>query len=488
MENTRKNYVKFIYLLFLISVILMLGICLFSNFSISLVSAKDEAIIPELKTNTSDSNLIGEGGELISLEKSGMDENLYRALIEIYNKEKGYEPNTINYVTSLSTHLFTDLEITTLNLSNQNIKSLTAFSWLYFNSSLTELKLDYNNIEVIETLSGENPLFRVAPNLEILSITNNKLSSLTLPTGMLKLRELRINNNQLNSINLSMLKPTEEGELNIYLGCNYISEWSDIQFPNDNELVNKMNVNLLSNYLTMPEFTSNNINLILGFQNSKFAENKFTTSNSAYYYKTGIENLLIVFGFKNSDMLPIVLKDSDVENGINLADLLGVGYFTAYYSIDNVTKENVYDKDNVNYSMLKPFEFSILPAKPTCKIEVDGEMKDFDNSKQVGAKDIIKFFTIDNNASICYRISNEEEWINGDILKLTRGGQYSVSFKSVVKAKDGSLIESEVETILIRTSQSLYMPDVVLFLLVALFAVLVFAVAMPLIKKFVMKN
>ena len=143
MEKRKKNS-KVLYLL----IFMVVAIFTISFFSVKSIVAEGEFEEPVKSENINStiSNTVNDGGELISLEKSGMDENLYRALIEIYNKKMGYEPNSINYVTSLSTHLFSSLEITTLDLSHQNITSLTSFSWLYFNESLVELKLDFNNI------------------------------------------------------------------------------------------------------------------------------------------------------------------------------------------------------------------------------------------------------------------------------------------------------------------------------------------------------
>ncbi len=484
MEKRKKNS-KVLYLL----IFMVVAIFTISFFSVKSIVAEGEFEEPVKSENINStiSKTVNDGGELISLEKSGMDENLYRALIEIYNEKMGYEPNSINYVTSLSTHLFSGLEITTLDLSHQNITSLTSFSWLYFNESLVELKLDFNNIISITTISGENPLFRVSPNLKTLSISNNNLESVTL-LSMPNLQTLNLNNNELSEVDLSMLSPTEENELNVNLSCNDISEWSDIKFPSDNSLQNKLNINVMANCLKKPDFTSSNINLLLGFQNNSYHSNSFTTSQSAYYYKTGVENLRLVLGIKDSDIAPVVLSDLNASEGVNLSELLGVGTFSAYYSINPTTLENVYNKDSVEYSMFEPFEFTIAPTKPTCKLKVGDEEKDFDNSSTIGAKDIIKFYTVDEGAEIYYRISNEEEWIKGDTLKLTKGGQYSVSFKSVMKSKDGKSVESEMESILIKTSQSLLVPDIVLILFVALFALVFFAVIIPLIKKYIMKS
>ena len=95
----------------------------------------------------------------------------------------------------------------------------------------------------------------------------------------------------------------------------------------------------------------------------------------------------------------------------------------------------------------------------------------------------LKFSTDDPNAEIYFKESGSSEWVKLDEFKLTKGGMRFYAVKAISEG-----YESEVQNILIRGSNNLYIPDVVLLLIILSVAGVMFLVALPLIAKFVKKR
>jgi len=495
MEKNLKNLFKRYGIL-----IAIVALCIVFCLPVGQVSANTEKgdwgitkIIAEGEESVGDSSGSGgatlEGDTAFALEDSGMDENLYTALIEIYNEVKGIPAGSIEYVTFLRTKMFLedDINITCLDLSNRNISSLKNFSWMYFKENLVEIRLDNNNIREIEISAGASPFIRVSQNLTSLSMINNRLESIDL-AGFTNLVDLNLANNQLNSIDLSGIS-TVESDVNINLSVNNFTSYDKITFPNDSELTNKLNINLMGNNLPDRTNLFTNINLILALQgvNSDLGT-KVTTTDSIYYYKTGLSDLMLVITLDNSNIAPIVLYDSQVEGKINLVELLGVGSFTAYYSQNESTLETLYDEDDALTYAFKPQTFKILPIAPTFKLEYDGELVELSSIEELDRPAVLHLYADDSGAEIYYQMQNSSEWVKAEKVDITRGGKFTISLKTVVKDMAGNEVESEYSYALVQGRLNLYIPTAVLLLIIAAFAILFFAVALPLIKKYVMHN
>lgn len=430
-----------------------------------------------------------EGDTQFALEESGMDENLYSALVEIYNEAKGIPAGSIEYVTFLRTKMFLedDIDITCLDLSNRNIASLNNFSWMFFKESLTAIKLDNNNISSISIQNGASPLIKVSANLTSLSIVNNRLESVDL-TGLTKLNNLNLSCNALDEIDLSQISALEQ-DVNIDLSVNDFDSYDDIVFPVDSSLTHKLNINLMGNNLPDRTNSFKNIVLMLALQgvNSDFGV-ELTTLDTFYYYKTGLTNLVLVVTLDDSSIAPVLVYDNQVDYKCNMVELLGVGSYTAYYTQNPSTFESLYDEENVLTYAYKPQTFKILPNAPTFKMEYNGEVVELDSIDELDKPAILHIYAIDEDAETYYKMPNSNEWKKADKIDITQGGTYTISLKTVVKDIAGNDVESEYSYALIKGRLNLYVPNVVLFLLIAAFAILFFAVGLPLIKKYVMHN
>jgi len=273
------------------------------------------------------------------------------------------------------------------------------------------------------------------------------------------------------------------------LSVNNFTSYDKITFPNDSELTNKLNINLMGNNLPDRTNLFTNINLILALQgvNSDLGT-KVTTTDSIYYYKTGLSDLMLVITLDNSNIAPIVLYDSQVEGKINLVELLGVGSFTAYYSQNESTLETLYDEDDALTYAFKPQTFKILPIAPTFKLEYDGELVELSSIEELDRPAVLHLYADDSGAEIYYQMQNSSEWVKAEKVDITRGGKFTISLKTVVKDMAGNEVESEYSYALVQGRLNLYIPTAVLLLIIAAFAILFFAVALPLIKKYVMHN
>ena len=429
-----------------------------------------------------------DGDIAFALEDSGMDENLYSALLAIYNEEKGIA-NSPESAGFLRTKMFLedDINITCLDLSGRDITSLTNFNWMYFKSNLTEIRLDNNHITSIAQTNGVTPFVKVGVNLKTLSITNNGLNSIDL-TGLTSITNLNLSCNGIETIDLSSIRTNEE-EVSIDLSVNGFEEYEKIILPNDADLVNKLNINLMGNNLPDQDSSLTNINLILALQGvNGIDEAKLTTLDKLYYYKTGIENLMLVITLNDSNIAPTIIYDSQVEGKRDLVELLGVGNYSAYYSNNASTLESLYDEDSFITYAYKPQTFKIMPNAPTFKLEYNGEVVELDSIKELDRPATLYFYATDDGAETYYKMPNTSEWVKADKVDITRGGKYTIMLKTVVKDVDGNEVESAYSYALIQARLNLYMPNLVLLLLIAAFAILFFAVVLPLIKKYIMHN
>ena len=430
-----------------------------------------------------------EGDTPFALEDSGMDENLYYALLEIYNEAKGIPEGSIELVTQLRTKMFLedDIDISCLDLSNKNISSLNNFSWMYFKESMTEINLNNNDIEEIKLQGSVNPFIRVSANLQKLSISNNGLNSIDL-TGLTALNYLNLANNNLSAINLSGILASG-GDVEIDLSVNNFSKFEDIALPSDENLLNDMNINLMRNNLPDRINTYAKINLILALQgvNSEFGID-VTTKDSIFYYKTGIEHLMLVVSLKDSTVAPIIIYDEQVSDKTNLVEVLGVGDYIAYYSKNNETFASLYDEDDVSTYAYMPQAFRILPVAPTFKLEYNGELVELNSIEELDKPAVLHLYSEDEDSEIYYQMPNSTEWVKADRVEITRGGIFTISLKTVVKDMAGNEVESELAYALVKGRLNLYIPNAVLLLIIAAFTILFFAVALPLVKKYVINK
>ena len=98
-------------------------------------------------------------------------------------------------------------------------------------------------------------------------------------------------------------------------------------------------------------------------------------------------------------------------------------------------------------------------------------MKELKEIEELDKPAILRLYSQDENADIYYKMPNSQEWIKGNSVEITRGGTYTIEIKSVVKNLNGEEVESAYSYALIRGRLNLYVPNVVLLLIIAAFAI-----------------
>ena len=126
--------------------------------------------------------------------------------------------------------------------------------------------------------------------------------------------------------------------------------------------------------------------------------------------------------------------------------------------------------------------FNVIPKSPTVKFIVGGKEYDEYNTKFTSWDAKIVATNNEAEGELYYSISGGE-WVKGSEFKLTRGGQYFISFKVV----SGELSSNSV-TRQVYMSQNPYVPDLIMLILVGAVLVIMFFVIIPILVKKFIKN
>ena len=146
-----------------------------------------------------------------------------------------------------------------------------------------------------------------------------------------------------------------------------------------------------------------------------------------------------------------------------------------YKYIYKLGSEDAYSKEHTGKYYLKYCEFNVVPQNLNCKFI--HKNKEYSELGKVTGKVTVKLSSNDVGAKIFYKVNNGE-WVEGDTVLCEDGGNYTITVKSVV---DG--VESPEQNIWVRTSLNLYIPDALMLVLVALLALVLFLVVLPIVSK-----
>jgi len=403
------------------------------------------------------------GGYAIEVRTDLTDTHLYSALLQII---KDYIKDTYNYSYTNSTLYSTMFKtFTTLNIGEMDIESLTGMEKFKFNS-LQSLSITGNSLTTIN-----KNLFENMPNLTTLNLACNDISSIDLSLAT-KLNNINLSSNNLTTFDCSFLTSQD---IIINLANNNFSTITNISFPTR---VNSIKLNLISNNITDitdEYFDFSKLTMNLGIQGLKSEEvTKLNTSQIIKYYKTNIENLQLKI-YKISTLEDILVKtllDSQVQGNYLEISELGIGDYYIEYQIADIP---LYEKDNSEKDYFRTYKFSILPAPCVFKYEYKGKIYDTFENKVTGKVKVL--LSCEEGAKILYSVNNGD-WTEGNEVMCDQGGNYTISAKVV---KDGT--ESEVKTVLIRTSLNTLIPDGLMLVLVLLFTLTLFFVVVPLVSK-----
>jgi len=438
----KKKYSKFLYVLLIFAMMLCV-----SPFSADTAFARG--------ANVSDTDI---------------DINLYNKLCAVKGSSRVLYSNDFN---SEKFATITMHGADTVN-KDSNLVDITGLEKFRFDYTTT---LDLSNNSIMEISATTLSAF---PNLQVLIVSNNQLTSLDV-SGCYKLKQVIANNNNLSNFNAGDMNATD---CVINLSANKLDSFSDITLPYQADEV-IATLNLYANNITDFDSTPAGYQVNLGLQgisNKKNIEKK----DIVKYYPTA-EDLDVKYVIKSGSNVIRSFVNSDISQVENI-DLPYGDYAIEYYYINDLSEEKIIstktDKAGGDYyqkffDYFKYSEFSILPSSPDYVYIIDG--KEYSDVNRITKKCQITL-SGDEGTKLYYKISSGD-WVEGSTINITRGGTYTIYVKSV--SEDGAH-ESFEKAILIKASSNLTFPSILIILFIVLIGVGIFAVAYPFIKKYIL--
>ena len=426
-------------------------------------------------------------GVIISNDRGGIiDTYLYQNLCKAYNTYYGFTTKDDGYLTRVYTNMFKDF--TELDLSNTN----------YLITSLQGLgDLDLENLKVLNV--GKNEISEVLSDdlknlvsLEELILYDNKLTQITIPTSLQNLKKINLNKNYISKIDLSAVYNGE-----VYLSFNKFTSIYDVTLPRifntTNLYVELFNNNILdADDVYNAEYVEGaQVNIELGLQgyglNYKVNDNNedkvtpiISKSTALKFYNTNkYPNMEVRIYNKQTNELVKAISNSASQKISTYK--MGVGeYKVEYYNSE--TNENMYNYKDEFGSAFKQHEgFKVVPTSPSVKLIIKGVEYDEYGKFSGTAKAVAT--NLDDEGEIYYSIAGGE-WKKGTEVELKRGGTYDISFKCVIgEIGSDSSYESAATSKFVQQSLNPYIPDFVMIIIVAVVALILFGVALPLIIK-----
>lgn len=417
------------------------------------------------------------GGNTIDLNDFS-DTSLYSALlkfIEDYAQKKGDKFTG----TTLTDTMFLQPDIKELVLNGNGISSI---------SDLAKLKLEF--VETLSIVGGsitsisvedfdgfisDKDAFGTEIKLKNINFAKNSISSFELPS-LRNLTSLNLSSNSLTSLDLSNCWGDE---VEINLSANEIESLDSISMPK----ADKISLTMISNRLYDIDdayFSDSKYELKIGAQGALSSSETTTldTTNGLRYYKSNIKGLKLEIYDATLRKLPLVksVDDSDVTSGNYVNVNLPVGQYVYKYILND---ENAFDKSDPDRCYFVTRSFNINPTAPTFKYEYKGKI--YDDLNKVTGTVKLHLYSVDlengMDCKIMYSV-NGGDWVEGDEVECSTGGNFSVSMK-VVSGK----CESSTTSVLVRTSLNTVIPDIVMFFIVLFVGLVIFAVIMPIVSK-----
>lgn len=410
--------------------------------------------------------------EGVKVTQSNMpDKNLYVALLDIYGEHYSATHEGEEY---LGDSIYTDMfkEITTINVDRLAISTLDGMERLELDS-LVSFSANINEIS-----DFDSKWFRYTDldTFKSLSLAGNQLSKIDL-SPYYRLTNINLSSNKFSEIDLSYIEGKTAGtEITINLANNKIDSISSIRLPS--KRISHINLNIISNNIAdlNDSYFSDFYTLQVGIQGfvSQLDIVNIDTSKSVKFYKTGIEGLAVEIWRTDGDIedeLITTINDSDIIDRYTEVSL-PVGEYEYRYTING---EGAYSRNDYDRLYLIDAKFGVLPQKAKFSFVYKGE--EYESLGKVTGKVTVKLSTQEEGAKIIYSV-NGSEWIEGNVVECDKGGSYSIKVKTVVNG-----VESEEESIWVRTSLNLYVSDWLMLVLLILLALVLFFVVLPIVSK-----
>ena len=406
------------------------------------------------------------------------DENLRRELLNIYKRTTGY--STID---ALYSTMFNSEQFKSISLDNKNISVLQGLELLQFNY-LESLSLNINAI----TSFSKDYLRNTSEKFTSISLAGNELTSVDF-SELTRLTYVDVSSNKLTRLDLSKIVVSQSGtDIYVNVAGNKINSMDNIILPEHR--IGKTTLNIVNNNIKTIEskyFDGNKYLLAVGVQG--VTDGKFDTAQTIDFYKTnlkikGQDVAMEVWRIDGEEdvVVDVITDDMIAESGYVLSKKYPIGkyYFQYVYS-----SGDEYISAGLNTDPARRFynsgQFNIIPQKPI--VTFTYKNKTTDTLSKVTGKVTVNISSPEEGAKIYYQLNGKKEWIEGDTIKCEKGGSYSIKIKVTVMSDNGKLIDSEIKDVLVRTSLNLYISDGVMLVIVALFALSLFFVVVPIISK-----
>ncbi|MBQ7351521.1 MAG: hypothetical protein IJW59_01450 [Clostridia bacterium] len=430
----------------------------------------DPALDEELGDETEQPSDLFEGRIVATTEIA--DTVLYKTLLNIYQKK--YKGTDREYTgTSIYTDMFkneTELILDSSVVKEGAIKSIAGLELLEFDS-LETFSINGQQIGTFYPISLRNTK---SGTFKTLRLSNTGLTSIDL-TGLTTIYNIDLSQNSLKTVDFSNVEGVNGGGtiLNYNLAGNQFKSMDDIVLPS--KRIAHINLNLLANNIIDIDesYFSEYYTLQIGVQGF-ISDDKVVsvdTKRNFVYYKSGIEGLTIDIVRIDGDFdQPVTsISDADVVEGNSKTLSLPVGEYRYDYLINGT---NAYDF--IGYEHLESCEFFVIPQRASYIFEFKG--KEYTELGKVTGIVTVKLSSSEG-AKIFYQVNNGE-WTEGDVVVCDKGGNYNINVKTVI---DG--YESEYQSIWVRTSLNLYVPDVFMLVIVLLITLTLFLVVLPIVSK-----
>lgn len=291
---------------------------------------------------------------------------------------------------------------------------------LIYGTNFTKLILDGHALTTIE-----EDLFTNMGRLQYLSIQNNKLTSVVIPSSV-PLQRLNLQNNYLTEIDLNCLRQIGTNPAECHLENNNFADVSKIVLPN--VTTTKVNLYLAQNYLTdakKTDFAGHSVSLLI--QGIKKNTNISLTANTYIRVTSDLATEGFAHGEQTLTAKAFYRSDSSFYDAENLNNnlisetddegklVLSAGKLVIKFYNNGVEYEsgNFVAKD-----------IDIYPNAPTIKVERNGEFLDPIPSSIKGDFKVVSLVE-DETGIIEMRFSNGS-WTQGNVITVKENGSYVI--------------------------------------------------------------
>ncbi len=390
------------------------------------------------------------------------DANLYNQLLQI-----AYANGYSRSKSTIYSEMF--VNITEIVIMDKNIGTLKGMEHLRL-GALTSLNLSGNNMITVSAV-----VFEYMPNLTTINLSRNKLTSVELTT-LTKLTNVVLSTNYLQVVDLTQINQPEE-HLYVNVANNNLTSMGNIKLT---KRIESITLNIISNNITqIDDGYFENYQMHVGVQGLRIKEKtQITTADSIKYFKTNIANCVIEI-YKIGEVVNTLvdtISDDNIVDGNYCEAKLGVGEYCYVYLIDGV---EIYDKNDSEFAYFIGQDFLVKPNKVEHVFEFKN--KTYEHLNKVTGK-VTVYLTAEEGASIYYNIDGIN-WKEGNTVICDGGGSYNIQTKSVI---DG--FESDISTILVKTSLNPYISDGFMLVLLLIMVVIIVAFVLPIISRYFFKR